>query len=94
MKIEEVHKILAPKSWLRNFFSIFKNTLLQAAHDPYQAPEEWIEKFHHIEDQRRRKLAAMISYLDHSVGRVRFGGIVTTIQIVFEKWITKFLTLS
>lgn len=43
----------------------------QSAHAPYQAPEDWIEKFKDIDDPKRRNLAAMISYMDHGIGRVR-----------------------
>lgn len=39
-------------------------------HAPLEAPEEEIEKFNFIKDIKRRKLAAMISTLDKSVGNI------------------------
>ena len=41
-----------------------------AVHAPLQAPEEYIAKFKHIGDQRRRIFAAMLSALDDAVGMV------------------------
>lgn len=37
---------------------------------PMEAPEEIIEKFNYIKDERRRTLAAMISVMDTGVGEV------------------------
>lgn len=41
-----------------------------APHTPYQAPEDYVERFAHIEDPTRRTYAAMVSCLDDEVGRV------------------------
>lgn len=41
-----------------------------APHTPYQAPQEYIDRFKHIEDPTRRTYAAMVSCLDDQVGRV------------------------
>ena len=41
-----------------------------APHAPYQAPDEYVERFRSIPDQTRRVYAAMISCLDDQVGRV------------------------
>lgn len=41
-----------------------------APHTPYQAPQEYIDRFKNIEDPTRRTYAAMISCLDDQVGRV------------------------
>ncbi len=41
-----------------------------APHTPYQAPEEYVERFRDIPDPTRRTYAAMISCLDDQVGRV------------------------
>jgi len=38
--------------------------------DPMQAPESEIEKFSYIKNEKRRTLAAMVSLLDQSVGKV------------------------
>ena len=40
------------------------------AHDPLQAPKGWIDKFSYIEHEGRRKYAAMVGYLDYSIGKV------------------------
>ena len=39
-------------------------------YEPLQAPKEIVDKFAHIEDEARRKYAAMVYKLDQSVGRV------------------------
>ena len=38
---------------------------------PLQAPDKLIKKFKHIEDERRRIYAAMVTALDDSVGKVK-----------------------
>ena len=40
------------------------------ARDPLQAPQEYIDRFGHIADIRRRKFVAMVSALDESVGEI------------------------
>ncbi len=41
-----------------------------AVHSPYQAPQNYIDKYKHIEDKYRRIYAAMTSALDDSVAQV------------------------
>lgn len=41
-----------------------------AVHSPYQAPQEYINRFKHIKDETRRIYAAMASAMDESVGEV------------------------
>lgn len=41
-----------------------------APHTPYQAPQEYIDRFAHIEEPTRRTYAAMVACLDEQVGRV------------------------
>ncbi len=41
-----------------------------APHTPMQAPEEALKKFSHIENQKRRTYAAMVSVVDDGVGRL------------------------
>lgn len=41
-----------------------------APHTPYQAPQEYIDRFASIEDPTRRTYAAMIASLDDEIGRV------------------------
>lgn len=38
--------------------------------DPLQVPEEVVERFNYIADPNRRRYAAMVSFLDDSIGRV------------------------
>ncbi|XP_054166666.1 arylsulfatase B-like [Oppia nitens] len=38
--------------------------------EPLQAPEQYIDRFKHIKDQRRRTFVAMVSALDDSMGKV------------------------
>jgi arylsulfatase A-like enzyme len=39
-------------------------------HTPYQAPQEYIERYRHIGDANRRTYAAMITAMDDQIGRV------------------------
>ncbi|RLD69442.1 MAG: sulfatase [Bacteroidetes bacterium] len=41
-----------------------------APHGPLQAPEEYLEKFIHIQDKKKRALAAMIYSMDENVGKI------------------------
>jgi arylsulfatase A-like enzyme len=41
-----------------------------APHTPLQAPEEYVQKFSHIDDKRRKMYAAMVSALDDAIGEV------------------------
>jgi arylsulfatase A-like enzyme len=41
-----------------------------APHTPYQAPQEYIDRYRHIEDPTRRIYAAMVACLDDEIGRV------------------------
>jgi arylsulfatase A-like enzyme len=41
-----------------------------APHTPYQAPQEYIDRYASIEDPTRRTYAAMVSCLDDEIGRV------------------------
>ena len=41
-----------------------------APHTPYQAPQEYIDRFKNIEDPTRRTYAGMVSCLDDEIGRV------------------------
>nr|CAD7586143.1 unnamed protein product [Timema genevievae] len=55
--------------------------------DPFQAPDEEVAKFPHIDDPERRVYAAMVSRLDQSVGEVvtalRTKGMLDNSIIVF-----------
>lgn len=39
-------------------------------YEPLQAPQDVVDKFNHIQDENRRKYAAMVYKLDESVGKV------------------------
>jgi arylsulfatase A-like enzyme len=41
-----------------------------APHTPYQAPQEYIDRYRHIEDPTRRIYAGMVACLDDEIGRV------------------------
>ncbi|TLD71865.1 arylsulfatase [Phragmitibacter flavus] len=41
-----------------------------APHTPYQAPQEYVDRYAHIEDPTRRTYAGMITCLDDEIGRV------------------------
>lgn len=41
-----------------------------APHTPYQAPDEYVNRYQHIEDPTRRIYAGMVSCLDDEIGRV------------------------
>lgn len=58
-----------------------------AVHNPLQAPQKYLDRFAHIQDQKRQKLAAMLSCMDDGVGEVlaklRELGIEENTLIVF-----------
>jgi len=41
-----------------------------APHSPFQAPEEYVRRFAHVEDEQRRLYSAMVSVMDDEIGRV------------------------
>lgn len=49
---------------------LFLYLAFTAAHTPYQAPKEYLDRFAHIPDETRRTYAAMISCLDDQIGRI------------------------
>lgn len=49
---------------------LFLYLAFTAPHTPYQAPEEWLEKYPGIEDPNARAYAAMVSIVDDGVARV------------------------
>ncbi len=49
---------------------LFMYLAFTAPHTPFQAPQEYIDRYKHIEDENRRIYAAMISVLDEGVGKV------------------------
>jgi len=49
---------------------LFMYLAFTAPHTPFQAPQDYLDRFKDIEDENRRAYAAMISVLDDGVGRV------------------------
>jgi arylsulfatase A-like enzyme len=49
---------------------LFLYLAFTAPHTPFQAPQAYLDRFKHIEDENRRAYAAMISVLDDGVGKV------------------------
>jgi len=41
-----------------------------SVHQPYEAPQQWVDKFSFIDVPARKLYAAQVAYLDHQVGRV------------------------
>lgn len=49
---------------------LFLYLAFTAPHAPYQAPQEYLDKYKHIADPGRRAYAAMITAMDDEIGRV------------------------
>jgi arylsulfatase A-like enzyme len=49
---------------------LFLYLTFTAPHAPYQAPQEYLERYKHIADPARRAYAAMITSMDDEIGRV------------------------
>lgn len=49
---------------------LFLYLAFTAPHTPFQAPQEALDKFKHIENENRRAYAAMISVMDDGIGKV------------------------
>ena len=49
---------------------LFLYVPFNAPHTPLQAPQEYIDRYAHIEDERRRKYAAMVTCMDVAIGRI------------------------
>ncbi|MDB6071346.1 MAG: sulfatase, partial [Verrucomicrobiales bacterium] len=49
---------------------LFLYLAFTAAHTPYQAPKEYIERYAGIKDETRRTYAAMITCMDDEIGKV------------------------
>ncbi|MCA9202650.1 MAG: arylsulfatase, partial [Planctomycetales bacterium] len=49
---------------------LFLYLTFNAPHTPYQAPQEYLDRYAHIKDPSRRAYAAMVTALDEQVGRV------------------------
>ncbi len=49
---------------------LFLYLAFTAPHTPFQAPQEYLDRFKRIEDENRRAYAAMISVMDDAIGKV------------------------
>ncbi|NVD39049.1 arylsulfatase [Ensifer sp. HO-A22] len=49
---------------------LFLYLAFTAPHTPFQAPEDYLDRYKHIADENRRAYAAMISVLDDGIGKV------------------------
>src|SRR4029453_10115452 len=52
----------------RNPFYLY--LAFNAPHTPYQAPQEYVDRYKNIEDPTRRVYAGMVTCLDDQIGRV------------------------
>jgi arylsulfatase A-like enzyme len=60
-------KLIGDQNAKQPFFLYFA---LLAPHAPYQAPQEYLDRYKSIKDEKRRAYAAMITSLDDQVGRI------------------------
>jgi len=49
---------------------LFLYLAFTAPHTPFQAPQQYLDRFKHMKDENRRAYAAMISVLDDGIGKV------------------------
>lgn len=68
---------------------LFLYLAFNAAHTPYQAPEEYLKKYAHIEDPSRRAYAGSITAMDNQIGRV-VGALAT--QHMLENTLIVFMS--
>jgi len=64
---DEAVKLIDQQDGKKPFFLYFASL---APHAPYQAPEDYIDRYAAIADKQRRSYAAMITALDDQIGRV------------------------
>jgi arylsulfatase A-like enzyme len=64
---DEAVKLIDQQDGSRPFFLYFASL---APHAPYQAPQEYLDRYKSIADPQRRAYAAMITALDDQVGRI------------------------
>jgi arylsulfatase A-like enzyme len=49
---------------------LFLYLAFTAPHSPFQAPEEYVQRYAQVEDEQRRLYSAMVSVMDDEIGRV------------------------
>ncbi len=63
----EISRLIRDRDPSKPFFSYVAFT---APHAPLQAPQEYVEKYDHIEDESRRVFCAMVEVLDVAIGNI------------------------
>ena len=63
----EISRLIRERDPSKPFFSYVAFT---APHNPLQAPQEYIDKYAHIEDENRRIYCAMVEVLDVAIGNI------------------------
>ncbi|KAH9257805.1 hypothetical protein BASA81_003823 [Batrachochytrium salamandrivorans] len=83
----ENHTIEVIQSHQGNPNPLFLMHSFHLVHTPLQVPQAWQDKFSFIEHKNRRKYAAMVSYMDASVGRIvdalKRGGLYDNTLVLF-----------
>jgi len=64
---DEAARVIAEHDTAKPLFMYLAFT---APHTPFQAPQDYLDRFKNIEDENRRAYAAMISVMDDGVGKV------------------------
>ncbi len=67
---------------------LFLEVAFTAPHTPFQAPQDLLDRYKHIEDQQRRAYAAMITGMDESIGSIiealKRRGMLADTLIIFQ----------
>ena len=63
----EISRLIRERDPAKPFFSYVAFT---APHNPLQAPQEYVDKYAHIEDENRRIYCAMVEVLDVAIGNI------------------------
>ena len=63
----EISRLIRERDPAKPFFSYVAFT---APHTPLQAPQEYVDKYAHIEDENRRIYCAMVEVLDVAIGNI------------------------
>jgi len=63
----EISRLIRDRDRSKPFFSYVAFT---APHTPFQAPQEYVDKYAHIEDESRRIYCAMVEVLDVAIGNI------------------------
>jgi arylsulfatase A-like enzyme len=64
MAVKKIHESRSSET------PLFLYVPFHAVHRPLQAPQEYIDRFTHIKDERRRLASAMLTVLDEEIGNI------------------------